>query len=105
MNRVLGLNVEIESSLHAGMRQVTLRELDAELKALGYQRALDMRASCIAKNMDTGNTYPCVTYGVSEVDTGMSAFHVNARRDERFKALQELRRWTFVVQRGAIVGV
>jgi hypothetical protein len=38
-----------------------------------------------------GESYPCVTTGVSETDTGLSAFHVHARRDANFDKLQEMR--------------
>lgn len=100
-----GLDREIESSLKAGMRQVSLQQLDAELVALGYVRDTDTRCACTAKNLTTGNTYPCVTFGVKESDSGLSAFHVAARRDDNFRRLQELRFWTFVVSRGSIVAV
>ncbi len=101
----MALQSEIDRSLAAGMRQVTMRELDAELNALGYEREPDSRAAGTAKNLDTGNTYPSVTWGTREADTKQSAFHVDSRRDDRFKRLQELRRWTFVVSRGSIVSV
>ena len=101
----IGLTLEVKRTLEYGGRQVSMATLDAELEALGYRRAPDSRCTCIAKNMSTGNTYPCVTWGVQEIDTGMSAFHYMARRDANFTRLQELRFSTFAVARGQYVSV
>ena len=100
-----GLAAEIAVSLAAGMRRVTVAELDRELADLGYRRGKDSRCTCTAQNMATGNHYPCTTYGVDEADTGMSAFNVDARRDANFKALQALRFNTFAVSQGRMVSV
>lgn len=100
-----GLTREIETSLAAGMERLTLAQVDARLKALGYRRELDMRAAGVARNLTTGNMYPSVSFGIAEVDTGMSAFHFKARRDANFKALQAMRYNTFAVIRGAYLGL
>jgi len=99
------LQREIQTSLVAGMRQVTMAQLDAELQALGYSRMPNSRCACIATNGRTANTYPCVTYGLRENGTGLSAFHVDARRDARFRALQQLRFVTFAVVRGSYISI
>ncbi len=52
-----------------------------------------------------GISYPSVTTGIREADTGMSAFHVDARRDANFAKLQQMRLSGeyFAVSRGAIL--
>jgi hypothetical protein len=102
-----GMNLELEvtESLRSGGKQLTMAALKAEVESLGYRINRDMRAVGVAKNMTTGNTYQSVTFGLDEADTGRSAFHFESRRDGNFKALQELRRRSFVVSRGAMVTV
>lgn len=94
-----GLRIEVESALRAGMKLVSLAELDEMIDQLGYARDKSMRCTCIAKNLATGNTYPNVSFGVREKDTKRSAFHFESRRDENFKKLQEIRFDTFSVVR------
>lgn len=101
----LELATEVKHSLEHGMRQVSMPALDAELQALGYKRTPGSQCACVARNMTTGNTYPCVTWGVQEIDTGMSACHYMARRDANFERLQELRFSTFAVARGQYVSI
>lgn len=96
---------EVADSLKSGMRQMSMAEYRAALAQLGYEIDPDSRCACIAKNMTTGNTYPNVNWTPREIDTKRSAFHFESRRDANFKSLQELRFWTFVVQRGAMTGV
>lgn len=38
-----------------------------------------------------GESYPCCTTGIDEIDTGLSFANCDARRDTNFRALQELR--------------
>lgn len=95
-------------TLDGELRQLSVAQLDAELAALGYRRNKAMRCACNARWMSgsrAGKSWPCVTFGVSEADTGLSAFNVDARRDDRFTALQELRRHAYCVSHGAIVEV
>lgn len=89
------VQAEIDYRASLGMRPRTVREIDETLRAIGYR--LDRRADCAApaRYMDgprAGESYPCVTTGVCEVDTGLSAYHVDARRDAKFDELQRLRR-------------
>ncbi len=48
-----------------------------------------------------GRSYPCLSTGIMEADTGRSAFHGEARRDAKFRRLQALR---FDVGLYAVVG-
>lgn len=95
-------------ALDSDMRQLSIAQLDTELARLGYRRDRSMHCASIARWMTgprAGKSYPCVTFGVVEADTGLSAFNVNARRDDQFKALQQLRQYAYSVSRGAIIEV
>ena len=72
---------------------------------IGYRRDPNTRAACVATNVITGESHPNVNFGVKQIDTGMSAYHYQARRDENFKKLQALRMNTFCVVHGAIWGI
>jgi hypothetical protein len=90
------------------LQQLSIAQLDSELARLGYRRDRSTRSACIARWMTgprAGQSWPCVTFGVVEADTGLSAFNANARRDDRFEALQQLRRSAYCVSRGAIIEV
>lgn len=102
------LRDEIEDRLSNGACQVSIRQLEQVVKSLGYRfdRRLDCRS--VARWM-TGNragcSYPSCQLSLVQIDDGKSAFHVEARRDEQFKALQALR-WNqpyFAVSKKAIV--
>jgi hypothetical protein len=97
------LKAEIEYRLSIGCRLVSVREMERQFRALGYtlDRSLDCRS--IARYLDSGRCYPACTTGVSEIDTGKSAFHVEARRDSNFRAMQQLRLDIFAVSRGHIL--
>ena len=51
-----------------------------------------------------GRSYPCVTTGLRETDTGLSAFNAGARRDADFSRLQAMRAGGdyFAVSNGAL---
>jgi hypothetical protein len=72
----------------------TLAGLKAALAAIGYKvdRSCDARGNTrYITGEHVGESYPATNLYVVEADTGMSAFHVDARRDENFRKLQELR--------------
>ena len=97
------LKAEIEYRLSIGCRLVSVREMERQFRALGY--ALDRHLDCrsIARYLDGGRSYPSCTTGVRDVDTGRSAFHVDARRDNNFRVMQQLRLEIFAVSRGHIL--
>jgi hypothetical protein len=99
------LEKEIAFRVAGGGELLTVAQFRRRFKALGYSldRRLDCR--CMARYLDDGRTYPCRTTGLRETDTGMSAFHYQARRDDKFKAMQELRGQILAVSRGAILEV
>jgi hypothetical protein len=74
--------------------EFTLTGLKHELKRLGYRldRSMDSRSTARWLTGErSGESYPCITTGIKESDTGKSAFHFEARRDKNFESLQKLR--------------
>lgn len=85
---------ELEYREAMGWRPVTLEKIERCLGSLGY--VLDRECDCLgsARYMTgpwSGKSYPGLSTGINERDTGRSAFHVDARRDAAFRTLQRLR--------------
>ena len=93
---------EIKHMIRSGMTQLTVASLNHAYKELGYVLDRTMDCYCMASYED-GMSYPYITTGVKEIDTNLSAFHYQARRDDNFKAMQQLRKTTFAVTNGAIL--
>ena len=90
-----------------GGRHVTLAQLDAAVGAIGYR--LDRAGDCPSVNRyvsgpRAGRSYPAVNLRVVQASDGLSAMHIDARRDASFEALQAMRRADalFAVHRGRI---
>lgn len=99
------LEAELERRKNQPEQHVTLDEIKRRLAELGYtlDRSMDCRSMArIISGRGAGNSYPCCTTGIREADTGMSAFHYQARRDDNFRALQALRGTIYTVIRGYI---
>ena len=94
---------ELAARAADGWHPVTLSEIKRQLRDLGYalDRTLDCRST--AQIM----TYPTLSTGIKEADTGRSAFHFEARRDANFRTLQKLRFEVglYAVLNGAILDV
>jgi len=85
---------ELAARAADGWHPVTLNEIKRQLRGLGYAlvRSLDCRSTAqIMTGPRAGKTYPTLSTSIKEADTGRSAFHVEARRDARFRAMQNLR--------------
>ncbi|WP_454887941.1 hypothetical protein [Sphingomonas oryzagri] len=102
------LRDELDHRARDGDHPMSIGALAGAFRAIGYtlDRSLDCR--CMSKWMTgprAGQSYPCVTTGIREIDTGLSAFHVSARRDTRFDKLQEMRLSGkyFAVSKGALL--
>lgn len=89
---------EVQRRLAHGGEAVTMRELNQRLRNIGYR--LDRRNDCFcsARDMATGESYPCCTGYVVQLDDGVSFANVNARRDSSFEELQKLRRNLIVIR-------
>lgn len=107
MRNMIDNSTECERAamLKAGVEQVTVQEINRRLQALGYELEPNSRCSGIARNLTTDTSFKCVTWGVREQDTKRGAYHFQSRRDERFKAMQQLRQDVFAYVRGYIVTI
>jgi hypothetical protein len=88
------LEDELEHRARAGEHPLSVREITKALLAIGYKldRSLDCRSMARWMSGDrAGKSYPCITTGIREADTGLSAFHFAARRDRNFAKLQKMR--------------
>lgn len=104
------LDLEIEARAKLGLFPRTVKQINESLSLLGYK--LDRSKDCksvakIIAGERAGNTYPCMTTGICEIDTGLSFANVNARRDQNFKTLQAMRSegTLFAVVNGSILEV
>lgn len=85
------VKAELERCRNAGVDVLKFEDLRQKVEKLGYTIDFKMIAYSIATDCRTGETFNAVTFGIKESDTGLSAFNYEARRDDNFKALQELR--------------
>lgn len=100
--------VEATRRIVSGARQVSVAQFKAEFAALGYRFDASMACKSLARYMTgprAGETYPSNSWYPIQADDGLSAFHVDARRDYNFKALQNLRNEIFAVHAGYIIEV
>ena len=99
---------EIKSRLANGGRQATMAQMQVEYRTLGYRfdRTCDCRS--IARYVSgarAGQSYPCLSLYPVQISDGLSAWNVNARRDDNFQTMQRLRGEVFAVSRNAIAEV
>lgn len=91
-----------------GQKILTVRAMGERFKALGYKLERSMDCAGNSRYMTgehAGRSYPCITTSVKEIDSGMSAFHYQARRDANFKAMQALRGEVCAIVRGRLLEV
>lgn len=89
------LQEEIAYRREMGVPEYSLAGIKTELARLGYR--LDRELDCLSTTTwmsgpREGKSYPVITTGITEIDTGLSFAHVKARRDDNFRALQKLRK-------------
>lgn len=99
------LENEVAYRLKIGMVKVTLMELEAKIRALGYRFNRDMDCKSLARYISgerAGQSYPSHALKPVQVDNGMSWAHIDSRRDANFDALKLLRDSHFAVSGGHI---
>ena len=96
-----GTNREYEEMLKAGCTPYSWAELLNAISALGY--ALDRTLGFVYNNMSNKNKYRAKSIGIIEADTKLHFSHLEARRDENYKRLQELRVDAVCIYGGRIV--
>lgn len=85
---------EVRARTARGFPPKTIAQIRKEILEIGYRidRRLDaMGKTRILTGERAGESYPCITTGIVEADTGRSAFHFAARRDANFARLQDMR--------------
>jgi len=107
---VNNLERELQHRREAGNSPSTVAGINAALLAIGYR--LDRSMDCLSMNRHVtgdyaGASYPAINVYPVEADTGMSACHVDARRDANFCELQRIRyeEELFAVVRGRILEI
>ena len=106
--RMTNLENELAWRASKGLYPVTIQTINERLKALGYRLDRSMDCRSLSRYMTgerAGKSYPCVSTYQVEIDTGLSAYNVDSRRDDNHKALQALRMSgeCFAVSCGAIL--
>jgi hypothetical protein len=102
------LEREIERRKMDGLVRLSVADLGARYAALGYRLDRSMDCGCIARVMTgpaAGDSYPCLTTGVRDIESGLSAWNADAPRGARYRKMQALRRSAFAVTRGRILDV
>jgi hypothetical protein len=104
------LESELAHRASMGQQPVNLAEIEALLAPLGYRldRTMDCRSqSRYMTGPREGESYPCITTGIRERDSGLTAWNFQARRDDNFYKLQALRLTgeVFAVISGAILEI
>lgn len=97
-----------QAAIIGGRQILSVAEFAARFAALGYKldRSLDCRAPArYITGPHAGESYLACTTGLKEADTGLSAFHYQARRDDTFRKMQELRGQICAISRGALLEV
>lgn len=98
------VKIEADHLIAEGLRQVTLATMKEELAQLGYRLDRSMDCASIATHMTgdrTGDRYPALALYPREMDSGLSAWNVDARRDANYKRLQQYRLDVFAIVRNA----
>ena len=96
---------EVSRLVKAGARQVSFADMQSAFAEIGYKfdRSMDCRAS--ATDCNTGDTFPNLALYPVQIDNGLSAWNIDARRDTNFIRLQALRNEIFSVVRNHIAQV
>ena len=101
---------ELEARAVDGFRPSTITHIESVLSSIGYKLDRSMDCRHVARYLTgprAGQTHPCISTGIKEIDTGLSFANYTARRDSNFEKLQSLRfsGELFAVVRGAILEI
>lgn len=99
---------ERDRRISNGHIHCTIHKLEQLYIGLGYKfdRSMDCRGNASYVTCPyAGISYPALTLYPIQIDNGLSAWNVDARRDDNFKAMQAMRNTHFAVSPNAIVEV
>ncbi len=102
------LNNEVTCRRSAGQEQLNMLAFIHRYEELGYTFDRSMDCTSLAQWLTgprAGEHYPVRSLYPIQQDNGVSAWNVEARRDENFHAMQRLRGEIFAVQAGRIIEV
>ena len=91
---------QVESMLKIGMKRMSSSELHSSIDQLGYSIDKD----CDHKYINHGNEISYLAYSLcfKEKDTQLSFCNIDARKDENFRKLQDIRRECFVYEKNRV---
>lgn len=75
------LDKEVSRMLLAGCKLVTLKQYEADIATMGFRLDKRMNAACIARDMETGDSYPALTGYAIQKETGAGFANIKANRD------------------------
>jgi hypothetical protein len=105
------LQHELDRRKARGNHPTTVAGMNTALAKIGYKMDRSMNCHGISRILTgefAGESYPCTTTNIKEIDTGISAYHYkNARRDANFRELQRIRfhEELYAVVRGRILEI
>lgn len=88
-----------------GLKKVTVAQLRAMIRKLGYRFNPDKACKSLARYMTgerAGESYPSNALCPVQIDDGRSYANVDARRDANFERLKEIRNTYYAVHGGYI---
>lgn len=88
----------VHSLLQAGVEQISKRELEIHLEAIGYKLG---DSFLYENNLNAGESWKAKSFEIVEKSSGLSFAHVDAPK-KNLKTLQEIRLNCFVFENGRI---
>ena len=88
----------VQSMIQAGAEQISKRELEIRLEAIGYKLG---DSFCYENNLNAGESWKAKSFQIVEKTSNLSFAHVDAPKTN-LKKLQEIRFNCFVFENGKI---
>ena len=96
---------ERDEYLAAGMKQVTVAQYDADIRAFGFNLDRSMDCRSMARCLSTGRAYASTTSCARQIRTGAGFANTACDRDEGWRRFMEYRKDHFAIVRGSIFTV
>lgn len=94
------LDKEVSRMLLAGMKLVTLKQYETDIATMGFRLEKSFNCRCIARDMETDDSYPALTGYAIQKETGAGFANIKANRDcEGWKQFIEYRSKHFAIVR------
>lgn len=100
------MEIERESLIAAGMKEVSLTQYAADILAMGFKLDRSMDCHCMARDMATGRTFPAITSCARQIETGAGFANTTCNRDAAgWTQFMAYRREHFAIVRGKVFTV